>query len=44
MKSGMQGIVILVNSFPEIHLFVYNALEARTDGILCLAMGGHVVG
>lgn len=40
MKSGTQGIVILVNSFPEIRLFVYNAIEARTDGVLFLAVWG----
>lgn len=41
MKSGREEIVILVNSFPEMHLFVYNAIEARTDGILYLAMCGR---
>lgn len=34
-------MVILVNSFPEIRLFVYNAIEARTGGILCSAVCGR---
>lgn len=39
MKSGTQGMVILVNSFPEKNY--YNAIEARTGGILCLAVCGR---
>lgn len=28
----------MVNCSPEIHLFVYNDIEGKMDGILCLVV------